>query len=508
MTACRRAPEQTAMIFEDGVAVTRRQLLDRIEGFAAFLAARISPGDRIAVMLETRAESAIAQLAAMTVGCHPVPINPAARRHDAGHILRDSGAPVAIVDQAQADLLEGLRAELPSLRTIVSVDGSEPDGLPLGPGRVDLSTCRAQRADIATIHYTSGTTGMPKGCLLSHEWWLRLCDVHLRMTPHRLDDRPLCCVPFHYPDSLFLLLCTLQAAETLVVMRRFSVSRFWPVVAGFGATLLYLIASMPILLLKQAPSRQEREHRLRTAICAGVPASLHRELTERYGVTFIDTYGSTEAGWVARVPLNQAAAFVGSGSVGLAAPECELRVVGDDGQETPAGAVGELLIRAPGLFKGYLNQPGPTAEVLQDGWYRTGDLMRRDDTGRLYFISRNKDIVRRAGENISCAEVEAVLRLHALVRDAAVVPIPDHIRGEEAKAVLLLSEGVPAVDLPPGDVIKHCAVHLAAFKIPRYIAYRTTDFARTPTMRVRKEDLKAEGDPVAGCWDRLTDTWH
>lgn len=506
--ACQHSPEQPAMILEDGLAVTRRQLLERVERFAAWLATRAATGDRVAVMLDTRVESLIAQLAAMAIGCPPVPINPTARQHDAGHILRDSGATVAIVGQAQARLIEGLRARLPSLRTIVSIDGSEPDGLPEGEQRLKLAGRRVRRSDIATIHYTSGTTGTPKGCMLSHNWWLRLCDVHLRMTPHRPDDRPLCCIPFHYPDSLFLLLCTLHAAETLVVMRRFSVSRFWPVVAESGSTLLYLIASMPILLLKQAVTGLERRHRLRAAICAGVPASLHRELTERFGVPFIDTYGSTEAGWVTRVPWNHASGFVGSGSVGVTAPECELQFVGDDGRSVAPGAVGELLVRAPGLFSGYLNQPDATAEALRDGWYRTGDMARRDEAGRLYFLGRKKDIVRRAGENISCAEVEAVLRLHPLVRDAAVVPVPDDIRGEEVKAVILLTEGAAVDNVMPAEIIDHCAAHLAAFKIPRFVAYRETDFPRTPTMRVRKEELRAEADATAGCWDRLRQAWR
>lgn len=504
--ACGRAPDQPALIFEDGLVITRHQLLDRIERFAAFLASRIAAGNRVAVMLETCAESVIAQLAALAIGCPPVPINPTARHHDAGHVLRDSGAAVAVVGEAQAHLIEDLRRDLPSLCTVIVVRGSEPGGLPSGEGHIDLKGCRAGRTDLATIHYTSGTTGMPKGCMLSHEWWLRLCDVHLRMTPHRPDDRPLCCVPFHYPDSLFLLLCSLHAAETLVVMRRFSVSRFWPAVSEYGATLLYLVASMPILLLKQTPSPEERRHRLRAAICAGVPASLHRQLGERFGVPFIDTYGSTEAGWVTRVPWSEVADSIGSGSVGIAAPECELQLIADDGRPTLAGDVGELLVRAPGQFLGYLNQPDTTTQVLHNGWYRTGDLMRCDEAGWFYFLGRKKDIVRRSGENISCTEVEAVLRLHPLVRDAAVVAVSDDIRGEEVKAVLLLAEGISPDDVRPGDIIDHCAAHLAAFKVPRYLAYRTADFPRTPTMRVRKEDLRTEGGNAGVCWDRLQQT--
>src|SRR5262245_38067754 len=183
--ACRRAPTQPAMVFEDGLVVTRQQLLDGVERFAGYLAVRTTPDERVAVMLETRAESMIAQLAALAARCVVVPVNPTAKAHDAGHILRDSGAVLAIVSVANENLVERLRPQLPALRDIIVLRGPEPDGLAAYAAdteRIRLAECRAGRREIVTIHYTSGTTGAPKGCLLDHEWWLRLCDVHLRMT--------------------------------------------------------------------------------------------------------------------------------------------------------------------------------------------------------------------------------------------------------------------------------------------------------------------------------------
>ena len=503
--ACRRAPELPALIFEDGLVVTRRQFLDEIERFAGYLAGRTAPGERIAVMLDTRAEFMIALVATLAVHCVLVPMNPGAGEHDAGHVLRDSGAALAIIGVDNAPLVDRLGAQCPLLRETVVVRDPEPAGLApyaANAGPVRLAHCAAAREDIATIHYTSGTTGAPKGCLLTHEWWLRVCDVHLRLTPHRPDDRHLCCVPFYYVDSLFPLLCILHAGEALVVMRRFSVSRFWPVVQEHRTTLTYLIASMPILLLKQPPSPLERRHALRLVVCLAVPAGLHRELVDRFGVPFLDGYGSTEAGWVTRMPLDLAEAAIGSGSMGAAVPECALRVVDEADRDLPAGREGELLIRAPGLFAGYLNQPEATAAAMRGGWYHTGDVVRADARGLFTFVGRRKDMVRRAGENIACAEVEAVLRTHPKIREAAVIPVPDDIRGEEVKAFVQLVDGCTADDLPPGEIVAHCAGRLAAFKVPRYVAYRATDFPRTPSMRVRKEELKAAPDLTADAWDR------
>jgi crotonobetaine/carnitine-CoA ligase len=149
-----------------------------------------------------------------------------------------------------------------------------------------------------------------------------------------------------------------------------------------------------------------------------------------------------------------------------------------------------------------LNQPEATAAALRGGWYRTGDLVRADAEGFYYFLGRKKDMVRRGGENIAAAEIEAVLRTHPKIRDAAVIAVPDEIRGEEVKVYVLLAEGCAADELPPEEIVAHCADRLAAFKVPRYLEYRTADFPRTPTMRVRKEELKTAPDLTVNAWDR------
>jgi crotonobetaine/carnitine-CoA ligase len=188
--------------------------------------------------------------------------------------------------------------------------------------------------------------------------------------------------------------------------------------------------------------------------------------------------------------------------MGAPVPECELRIVDDADRDLPVGREGELLIRAPGLFAGYLNRPEDTAAAMRGGWYHTGDIVRADERGWFYFVGRSKDMVRRSGENIACAEVEAVLRTHPKIRDAAVIPVPDEIHGEEVKAYVQLVEGCTVDDCPPDEVAAYCAGRLATFKSPRYVAYQTGDFPRTPSMRIRKEALKVTPDLTAGAWDR------
>jgi len=195
--------------------------------------------------------------------------------------------------------------------------------------------------------------------------------------------------------------------------------------------------------------------------------------------------------------------MVGKGSMGVPDPEVELLICDDKDQEVPVGQPGQILIRAPDMFKGYLNKQEATAEALKNGWYHSGDLGCVDERGFAYFLGRQKDIIRRSGENLAASEVEAVLRLHPKVLDVAVIPVPDEIRGEEVKAYVQLIEGVAPDSVPPEEIAALCASKLAAFKVPRYIEYRLTDFPRTPSMRIQKEMLKKEKANLAeGAWDR------
>jgi len=504
--AAERRPERPALIFEDGLVLTTARLLDLAERFAGYLRDRIRPGERVAIMLPNRAEFMVAWLATVANRATLVSINPTAKDHDAGHVLRDAAAALAIVSADNQPLVERLRPSCPALREVVVLGEPEPEGLLGYAGareRLRFADAGCARADITNVYYTSGTTGAPKGCMVDHEWWLRTVDVDLRLHPKGPDDRMLCCLQFYYSDPGWQVLAALATGGAVVAMRRFSVSRFWQVVRQHGVTEILGIASIPILLLKAPPSPRDRDHQVKRALQVAVPAALHREMTDRWGFPWVDGYGITEGNFVTRVPLAHAEEMVGSGSIGMPVPEVELRLLDDDGREVPAGAVGEFVMRAPGMMRGYLNRPEATAEAIRDGWFYTGDLGRADERGFLYFVGRKKDMIRRGGENVSAAEIEAVLRSHPAVLDAAVIPVPDALRGEEIKAYILPVAGASAESVPPQELVALCAEHLAPFKIPRYFEYRATDFPRTPSMRVQKEVLRAERpDLTAGAWDR------
>ncbi len=500
--ACCTEPGKPALIFDDGVAVTRAQLWSQAESFAGYLQQRIEPGERVAIMMPNRAEFMIAWLAVVAARGVLVPLNPTLRSYDAGHILRDSAARVAIADPEHETLFRDLHAGCPDLEHLVVARDREPGGL--APFRGQWSARRPPEAagDITNVYYTSGTTGPPKGCMVDHEYWLRFAALITDLYQFTSSDRMLCCLQFFYNDPPWQLLLSLIAGAPLVAMRRFSVSRYWDVVRDNQVTVLFGIAATASLLLKSPPGKRDRDHGVRLAIHVGIPAKIHAELVKRWGVPWVEAYGLTETGVIVAMPLAHADEMTGSGSIGLPCPGADVRVVDPQGENTRDGETGEIVVRGPGLMRGYLNGPEATAETFRGGWLHTGDLGRGDSRGFLFFQGRIKDIIRRMGENIAATEVENVLRSHPKILEAAAVPAPDELRGEEVKVHVLLTDGETAASCPPDELIAFCAERLARYKVPRFIEFRAEDFDRTPSMRVKKQQLDRSAGDRARVWDR------
>jgi crotonobetaine/carnitine-CoA ligase len=502
--ACQADPARPALVFEDGVTVTRERLWAEIESFAGYLAVRIGPGDRVAIMMPNRAEFMIAWLAVTACRGILVALNPAARSYDAGHVLRDSAARIAVVDAEHAALFTELQPDCPELTQIIVAADAEPGGLSGYAGPALPERPAEARGDLTNIFYTSGTTGPPKGCAVGHDYWVRFAALMAEQFSFTAADRMICCLQFFYNDPPWMLLLALNSGTTMVAMRRFSVSRYWRVVREFGVTVLFGIASTASLLLKAPVSGDDTRHKVRLSIQVGIPAPLHRDLVERWGVPWVEAYGLTETGVIVAMPVEDAGKMIGSGSIGLPCPGADVRVLAADGNEAGADQPGEIVVRAPGLFRGYLNKPDATAQAFRGGWLHTGDLGRRDTAGYLYFVGRIKDVIRRAGENIAAAEVETVLRSHPGVLEVAAVPVADELLGEEVKVHILLGNGHTPESVPPAELIEFSADRLARYKVPRFVEYRAEDFDRTPSMRVKKESLDRSAEP-SRVWDRAVE---
>ncbi|GAA5067349.1 acyl-CoA synthetase (AMP-forming)/AMP-acid ligase II [Thermocatellispora tengchongensis] len=474
-----------------GFAETRA----RSARLARALAARgVRPGERVAIMMENVAGWPLSWFGIMLAGAITVPVNVRYREADLAHVLRDSGAVLAITSDAHLEPVRGVAAGVATLREVVTfaeLEATAPGGGPAYTGH--------QPGDVVNFQYTSGTTGFPKACMLSHDYWLRTAwytAAACRLGP---GDVVMMAQAFSYMDPQWTALMCLMAGVPHVTLPRFSASGFWDSAREHGATVTYVLGTMPLLMSKQPPRPADRDHRMRLVLCSGIAPELHAHFEQRWGVPWRELYGSTESGLDLLVHPDDAAT-VGTGSMGTPPPGKQVRIAGEDGRTLPDGEAGEILVRGRPMMAGYWNHPEATARVFRDGWYHTGDLGFRDARGHVHHAGRLKDMVRRGGENISCAEVESVLNGHPAVLAAALVPIPDDLFGELPKAFVQLRPGHEPDAGTAAGILAHAARRLARFKVPAYLEF-VTEFPMTPSARIRKRELLAPGrDQRAGAY--------
>ncbi|MFH8573852.1 AMP-binding protein [Streptomyces sp. NPDC017993] len=446
----------------------------------------IQPGDRVAIMLPNVVHWPVVWIAALKAGAVAVPVNSSYQRGDLAFVLRDSGARVAFTDSERSGLIADVLATeggLAGLRVVdVADDGSDPFSkaapvVPVGAGT------------LANLQYTSGTTGFPKACMLTHDYWVRLGWICAAATGLGIEDVLLTAQPFSYMDPQWNTALALTVGAPLVVLPRFSASTFMVDVRRHRATFFYVLGSMPTLLFKQPSVPEDRDNDVRQVLCSGIPVGLHAQLEERWGAPWREIYGMTESGVDLFSPFAHTDA-VGSGSLGRSVPTKQVRVVDPDGIEVPAGDPGELVVLGKPMMSGYWNRPEDTARVLRDGWLHTGDVVvRRPDHG-IQLVGRIKDMVRRGGENVASVEVEAALERDDVVVAAAVVAEPDETLGEEVKAFVQLAADVPRNRATAEEIVERAGKELARFKVPRYVEF-VADFPRTPSERISKAALKA-----------------
>lgn len=501
----RATPDRECLRFE-GHSLTCAQAREGAAEIAGALhGLGLGPGDRVALMLPNGLDFPLAWLAVPMLGAVVVPVHVGYGPRDLTHVLRHSGARWALVGSEEVETVAEVGDACPDLEGLSVIERGEVYGT--GGARAGVKSrsttpaaTRSSPDDPVTIQYTSGTTGPPKGCVLDHRYWLTLARTIQGYVGLGPEDVIATAQPQSYMDPSWNLVLGLLSGAPLVVFPRFSASRFWSRVKEEGITFFYCIGTMPVYLLKQPRDPEtDRGHRVRLVYCSGIPPALHADFEDRWGCRWRETYGTTELGVVLAVPPGEDAS-VGSGSMGRAVPGREVRLVDDAGDEVEAGEVGELLVRGPGMMRGYFRDPDATAAWKTDGWARTGDLAVLGPAG-YRLVGRKKDMIRRAGENVSAAEVESVLVEHPRVRAAACVPVPDELRGEEVMAYLQLVEGALPEEVDPAAIRAFVEERLASFKAPRYIEF-VEGFPLTPSQKIAKAELIASrDDPAAAAWD-------
>jgi crotonobetaine/carnitine-CoA ligase len=490
-------PEKTAWVFD---ATGERFTFAGVDVRSTQLALALTelgtrPGDRVGVMLRNQPEFPLIWLALAKIGAVLVPVNINYRELDGAHVLAHSGARFAVAAEEFVGLLTTIAPET-KLERVLTVDELTHSASVVPP----FSAVPEQPAN---LQYTSGTTGAPKGCSLPHRYWTTLAAGLTTDFPSiGSDDVLLTAQPFHYIDPQWNVALGLASGATLVVLDRFHPSTFWAKVREHEVTWFYCLGLMPNLLLRMPPSQLDKRHKVRAISASAIPHELHAELEARWGVPWFEAFGMTETGGDIRMSPQDHDELVGTGCIGRPSRDREVMIAGEDGNPLPRGETGELVIRGIGLMNSYHDDPGATARAFSGGWFHTGDLARMDAEGRVYYVGRAKDMIRRSGENVSADEVERALLLHPAIRLAAVVAVPDELRGEEIKAYI-----VPDAECPePEELADFCAGKLAYFKVPRYWVY-TESLPMTASERVAKGELRKAADPLKGVYDKVAARW-
>lgn len=464
----------------------------------------IAKGDRVGIMAGNHPETVWAWLGANALGAIDVPFNTEARGQFLAYLVADAAPRVLI---GTPDHLRTLAASIDHVPDLVVVIGDSGE-LPFGDltrhlsfkGLLELGSERSELpdpapGDIATIMYTSGTTGASKGVMLPQRYYPTFGARGVAVTGLQTGEVAYCVQPLFHIDARVYVQVALAARATTALGRRFSASNFWAEVRHHRADLFGCIGTMLMLLYKQPPADDDAKHPARLAASSSTPAEIHRDFERRFGVEVLEAYGMTESVYLtatrrsARRPRN----------IGEPIPEVEIELFDDEDNPVQPGTAGELCFRPKQPFvtmQGYWRKPEATVEAWRNLWFHSGDFVRRHADGGFEYIGRKKDAIRRRGENVSAWEVEQAVTTHPDVREAAAIGVPSEV-GEEDVAVLVVPR--PGADLEPAALREFVSTDLARFAVPRYIEF-VDELPKTPSERIAKGEVRRRG-LTASAWD-------
>jgi len=465
----------------------------------------IVPGERVAVMADNRQETLWSWLGILGASAVEVPLNTSAQGQFLAAQLANS-TPRALV--GTADYLQRIAELRPEGVELVVSMGDAVDPALFVPGTRHVSFAELQQigrasrrtpapptaSSTATILYTSGTTGPSKGVMIPQRYYPVWGRRGAEYVDVQRGEVVYCAQPLFHVDARAYFLVSMLRGATAAIGARFSLSSFWDEIRRHDANVFSYIGTMLWLLYKQEPSERDRDHNVRIAGGAATPAEIHREFEQRFGIALREAYGMTESLFLAH-----AHADTPPGSVGRLVPELDGRLVDHLDQPVPDGEQGELVIRPREPFitaQGYWAMPQESVEATRNQWFHTGDLLRADPDGNLFFLGRTKDSIRRRGENVSAWEVEQAAMLHPDVLEAAAIAVPSPL-GEDDVALLVTLR--PGAALAHADLRAFVAADLPRFAVPRYIEI-VGSFPKTASERVDKGKVRATGISAAA-WD-------
>ena len=516
--AAATVPDKPFVVFpnHDDFLMTYAATLSGAEGVAGALrAAGLRSGARVAIVLHNGPEYVWAWMATLLGGLVDVTVNPGLRGEALSYALRKARVGAVVTDPDGLTALGTITA--PDSPPPVFVLGRNGDTVAMrslpwsdwaGPGAaidlaaVDHTFPATNPLGIASIRFTSGSTGLPKGVMMSQAHMLASAKMFCHLTGFTPDDVQYTCFPIHHVfGSVTGILSALCAHGTLVLARKFSASQYWPHVRQYGCTISHVLDAPVAILQSAEPSPLDREHRLRVMYTASAE---YPEFEARFGVKILPLFDMSELTVVAHYMPGVARR---PGSCGVSSGLFEIGILDEDDYALPTGDEGQIVVRplVPHVMMlGYFDDAELTVAQWSNLWFHTGDRGLLDADGFLYFKGRSGDRIRRRGVNVSAAELEAVATRHPAIAEVAVIAVPANLAEDDIKINASLKEGA---SLTPRALLDHMAAELPAYLVPRYVELRR-QFPRTDTEKIRKAGLRAEGDRglTPDTWDAQTGT--
>jgi len=497
----RKDPSKVFLYYDDEVVNYGGFDLRINQAANALLDLGIKKGDRVCLILPNIPDFLYCWFGLNKIGGVSVPVNINFKANEAQYVVNHCEAVGLIVSQEHLEVALRIQKDCPRLKWISCV-GAEANQLPQGVSsfkklcgnmHAGLREFDLKGEDLACVIYTSGTTGFPKGVMHVQKTSILAGEAFVLRARIDSNDRIMAILPlFHMNAQFYCTWGAIAGEASLILIRRFGAREFWSQAVRYGATEFNFVGTIGTILCARPKEEFRPEHNIRVAIGAGISPTVYKTFTERFNIpNVIDAYGMTEVPAVSQNPIG---GIIKMRSIGLPAkhpevlPFSEMKIIDDDGQDLPTDAVGEILVRSPVMMKGYYKEPQQTQEAIRHGWFYTGDHGYQDNDGYFHFVDRKKDIIRKGGENISAAEVEAVLNENPRVLESAVFAVPAELGEDEVMACIVLREGQ---SITADEVIDWCKDRLADFKLPRFIHFRES-LPKTSTERVAKPILKKE----------------
>lgn len=496
-------PEATIQIEE------RTTTVAELDGKASEVASGLhrlglATGDKVCLVMAASIESLHLWFGAARGGFVEVPLNPQSGAELLRYCIEQSDAPVVVCDSEHEALVRECIQGLEAIRHLIVVGGA-----PSGQSAEILALTYEQFVagplqefdavdprSTAVILYTSGTTGPPKGVMLSHRANINLAKHTTQLLEYTEDDRLYSVFPLYHSNARYCsVMAAIEVGADLLMHRKFSASKFWDICREHNITAFNYQGAMMSILHKQPPKENDADNPVRLGFGAPCPPEIFEAFESRFDISLTEIFGSTEVSIVTDMPPWDRKI----GTAGNESTNYEVAVIDEFGHPVSVGTVGEIVVRpkkAGWMFDGYHKMPEATAASWRNLWFHTGDRGYLDDEGFLTFVDRLKDTIRRKGENISSWEIERVISQHPSVSQVAAYGVPSELSEEEVMIAVVPKPGQP---FQQADVLTHCEGKLTTFAMPRYI--RVVDaLPMTPSQRVEKYRLRAEGI-TPNTWD-------